>query len=178
MNSTFKFGSEEVCVCIKNQEVWFAAAAVTKILGYRNPSQTLSDNVSPKYICEIDLRRRGSKPKFISEPGLYQLIMRSQLPAAQHFQEWVLEEVLPSIRRNGRYQGEMPLGELGQLFDNLPALIQQPPNPAFKLGQIIKLSQNGDREAKILMLLANHAAIRYLDRECEHDIIKLAEVVA
>ena len=33
--STFKFGSEEVCVCIKNQEVWFMAAAVTKILGYR-----------------------------------------------------------------------------------------------------------------------------------------------
>jgi|JFJP01.1.fsa_nt_gi hypothetical protein len=174
--STFQFGSEEICVCIKNQEVWFMAAAVTKILGYRNCSQTLTDNVNPKYLCEIDLGRRGSKPKFISESGFYQLILRSNLPIAQRFQSWVLEQVLPSIRHSGHYQGEMPLGELGQIFDNLPKLIQEPPNTAFKLGQLIKLG-NG-REAKILMLLANHAAIRYLDREYEHDIIRLAEVSA
>ena len=39
----------------------------------------------------------------ISEPGLYSLVMSSKLPAAEDFQDWVYEEVLPSIRETGEY---------------------------------------------------------------------------
>ncbi|WP_334310648.1 Bro-N domain-containing protein [Dolichospermum circinale] len=51
----------------------------------------------------LDLGRPGKKPVFINEPGLYQLVMRSNLPSAEKFQDWVFEEVLPSIRKTGSY---------------------------------------------------------------------------
>ena len=43
---------------------------------------------------------------FINEAGLYKLIMKSKKPAAQKFQEFVCEEVLPSIRKTGEYKLE------------------------------------------------------------------------
>ena len=39
----------------------------------------------------------------ISEAGLYTLILKSTLPAAEKFQDWVTEEVLPSLRKTGSY---------------------------------------------------------------------------
>jgi prophage antirepressor-like protein len=39
----------------------------------------------------------------ITEPGLYKLVMRSNKPVAEKFQEWVCEDVLPSIRKKGEY---------------------------------------------------------------------------
>jgi len=39
----------------------------------------------------------------VTEPGLYELIFRSDKPAAQRFRVWIFEEVLPSIRRTGSY---------------------------------------------------------------------------
>ena len=41
---------------------------------------------------------------FVSEPGLYLLILKSKLPIAEKFQDWVFEEVLPSIRKHGEYK--------------------------------------------------------------------------
>lgn len=40
---------------------------------------------------------------FINEAGLYKLVLRSKLPAAEEFSDWVCEEVLPSIRKYGYY---------------------------------------------------------------------------
>lgn len=44
----------------------------------------------------------------IPESDVYRLVMRSNLPGAVEFQDWVVEEVLPSIRRTGQYGAEMP----------------------------------------------------------------------
>lgn len=41
---------------------------------------------------------------FIPESDLYRLIMRSQLESAEKFEEWVTAEVLPSIRKTGKYE--------------------------------------------------------------------------
>lgn len=46
----------------------------------------------------------GSEINIISESDLYRLIMRSNLPKAIEFQDWVVEEVLPSIRKTGKYE--------------------------------------------------------------------------
>lgn len=45
------------------------------------------------------------------EPGIYQLIFSSKLDSAEHFQDWVFEEVLPSIRKTGTYSlgGRQPI---------------------------------------------------------------------
>ena len=54
---------------------------------------------------------REGQVAFVSEPGLYALIMNSSTKFATMFQELVLETILPSIRRYGSYQAEMRLTE-------------------------------------------------------------------
>lgn len=51
---------------------------------------------------------RGSDPVFLTELGLYRALMRSRAPKAEAFQEWIAGEVLPAIRRTGRYDGGKP----------------------------------------------------------------------
>ena len=60
---------------------------------------------------------------YISESGLYELIMRSQLPCAKVFKRWVLKEVLPSIRRTGSYSAQPSLEEEE---DEMPILDEPP----------------------------------------------------
>lgn len=101
--SVFEFESNQLEIVMIEDHPWFNASQVAKALGYTNPSKALQDNVSVKYNQQLDLGRRGKKPIFISEPGLYQLVMRSSLPNAEKFQDWVFEEVLPTIRKTGQY---------------------------------------------------------------------------
>ena len=101
--SVFVFEQNSLDVVVIDGQPWFNASQVAKALGYANPSKALQDNVSGKYNQQLDLGKPGKNPNFISEPGLYQLIMRSNLPAAEKFQDWVFEEVLPSIRETGSY---------------------------------------------------------------------------
>ena len=103
--SIFEFDQTEVRVVVDEKNtLWFHASDCAKALGYLNAPQALQDNVLPKYIQQIDLGLPGKKPNFISEPGLYQLVMRSNLPSAERFQDWVFEEVLPAIRETGKYE--------------------------------------------------------------------------
>lgn len=106
--AVFEFESKELEVVVIDNNPWFNASQFAKALGYTNPSEAIQDNVSAKYSQQLDLGRRGKKPVFISEPGLYQLIMRSNLPKAEKFQDWVFEEVLPSIRKTGAYSVNQP----------------------------------------------------------------------
>ena len=101
--SLFKFGTKALEIVIIDNAPWFNASQVAKALGYTNPSKAVQDSVSAKYNQQLDLGRPGKKPVFINEPGLYQLVMRSNLPSAEKFQDWVFEEVLPSIRKTGSY---------------------------------------------------------------------------
>ena len=52
----------------------------------------------------IDNLGRKQKTNFINEPNLYRLIFRSNKPEAQKFANWVYEEVLPQIRKTGKYE--------------------------------------------------------------------------
>ena len=48
---------------------------------------------------------------YINEGDLYRLIMKSKLPAAEKFESWVVDEVLPTIRKTGSYQMQAPQGK-------------------------------------------------------------------
>ncbi|EBZ1027902.1 DNA-binding protein [Salmonella enterica subsp. enterica serovar Muenchen] len=90
----------------------FFAIDVAKSLGYENPARTLKDHC--KSLINIDYTESvrlglGFRPKgviLLTEPDLYRLIMRSKLPSAEKVQDWVCEEVLPSIRQTGSYAVE------------------------------------------------------------------------
>lgn len=121
--SVFEFESKELEVVIIGGNPWFNASQFAKALGYSNPSEAIQDNVSAKYSQQLDLKRRGKKPVFINEPGLYQLIMRSSLPSAEKFQDWVFEEVLPSIRKTGSYSAKPQHKVLGAYTERVECMM-------------------------------------------------------
>lgn len=91
----------------ENGKVWFIAVDVARALGYRNTKQAVIDHVSKKHkMYGVGIRDsigRIQQAIAIDEAGLYSLVLRSKLPRAEAFQEWVVSEVLPSIRNTGGY---------------------------------------------------------------------------
>lgn len=82
-------------------EPLFCLADLCKALNLSNPtvvSQRLEDEERPK----LDLGRQGLTT-FVTEPGMYTVILRSDSPLAKPMQKWVTSEVLPTIRKTGGY---------------------------------------------------------------------------
>ena len=89
-----------------DDEIYFVAVDVCKILGYKNSRKALADHVDDEDKNTVTIRYGipGNPNKtIINESGLYSLIFNSQLPAAKKFKRWVTSEVLPSIRKTGSY---------------------------------------------------------------------------
>lgn len=168
---TFSFNNQLIKIQNADSQIWFCAADVCKAIGYKNPAKAIADNVSPEHNQRLDLGLPGRKPIFISEAGVYELILRSNLPAAVPFRNWVCKQVLPSIRKTGTYTGQMPLAELGVLMTDLPALIAKenstPPDRPFKVRDIVTVEYGkGDRhEAMILDFLGTYVYIKFLTAE-------------
>lgn len=82
----------------------FCGSDVTKSLGYSNSRDALSRHCRGVVKRDIiDSLGRTQEASFISEGDLYRLITHSNLPAAEKFESWVFDEVLPSIRKTGSY---------------------------------------------------------------------------
>ena len=83
---------------------YFVANDVAKALGYINPSDATNKHCKhSKMIWGSDSLGRRQQFKIIPEGDLYRLITHSKLPSAEEFENWVFDEVLPSIRKNGYY---------------------------------------------------------------------------
>ena len=96
-----------------DKEPWFDGLLVAQILKYENPSRALKIHIREKHRQKVGLMTKTtemvvfnlrSDSWLISEPGLYSLIMNSKMELANDFQDWVFEEVLPSIRKTGEYK--------------------------------------------------------------------------
>ena len=85
----------------------FSGIDVAKALGYKRPGEAVATHCksSGTVMCYTNHENSpgGSYSQFINEANLYRLIMKSQLDSAEKFQDWVVEEVLPSIRKHGAY---------------------------------------------------------------------------
>jgi anti-repressor protein len=94
---------ESVRVVAIEGEPWFVARDVAATLGYSNTSKAISDHC--KGITKRYLPTPGGEQEMtlIPERDVYRLVMRSKLPAAERFEEWVVGEVLPAIRKTGAY---------------------------------------------------------------------------
>ncbi|MDC4238420.1 BRO family protein [Pasteurella multocida] len=104
---SFCFKSSQVRVVIDpNQEYWFCGKDVCDILGYTNDSKALKDHCKEKGVTKRYSLTEGGKQEltFINEPNLYRLIIKSRKPEAEPFEAWVFEEVLPQIRKTGKYE--------------------------------------------------------------------------
>lgn len=85
-------------------EPWFVGKDVAEILGYSNPQKAIRDHVDEEdRTVNESFTVNGTMITLINESGLYSLILSSKLPKAKEFKHWVTAEVIPSIRKTGRY---------------------------------------------------------------------------
>ena len=91
-------------------KLYFKAKSVAQYLGYKNTKQAIIDHVWSSNKTTIELCGRDLIPQknkyntiYLNEYGMYQLIFASKMDIAQKFQRWVIEYVLPSIRKTGQF---------------------------------------------------------------------------
>lgn len=96
------FGEVRILVR-ENGEVWFILTDVCKILDLQ--TNKVKERLNPKGWNTIPLLTKGGTQQIIiiNEPNFYRLVLQSRKPIAEKFQDWIVEEVLPSIRRHGAY---------------------------------------------------------------------------
>lgn len=105
MNEVFSFEGANIRTVMVDDEPMFVGKDVAEALGYSNTADALSKHVRTKHkgSSQIATPSGVQTMTVISEPGIYSLIGRSKLKSAERFQDWVHEEVLPSIRKTGSY---------------------------------------------------------------------------
>lgn len=88
-------------------EPWFVASDVLAVLAIGNVTEAMrgldEDEFSTTEVVD-SAGRRQPNTYVVNEPGLYSLILRSRKPQAKAFKRWVTHEVLPAIRKTGRYE--------------------------------------------------------------------------
>jgi hypothetical protein len=98
----FDFEEQAVRVIMRGEDPWFVAADICRVLEHSNTSMALKgldeDEVT---LSQIEGNHRPTN--LISESGLYALVLTSRKEAARRFRKWITAEVLPAIRRTGRY---------------------------------------------------------------------------
>lgn len=84
----------------------FVAIDICKALSHSNPRKAIADLVDPEDIVKAEIDTAGGKQTVncVTESGLYALIFGSKLESAKRFKRWVTSEVLPAIRKTGRYE--------------------------------------------------------------------------
>lgn len=100
----FSYEDHEVRVLDVNGEPWFVLADLCKVLGVRN-SRMAATRLDEADVRQADISSSGQRRAMtiITESGMYDLVVRSDSPAAKPFRRWVTHEVLPAIRRTGTY---------------------------------------------------------------------------
>lgn len=90
---------------------WLCAPDLTRALGYANGPKAVTDHCKDKGITKRYTPTAGGTQllTWLNEANLYRLVMRSKLAEAEQFQDWVVEVVLPTIRRTGKYDGAAAL---------------------------------------------------------------------
>lgn len=101
----FNFQGNQLRTVMIDSEPFFVGKDAATAIGYSNTRKAIRDHVKAKYQREerIVTPFGTQTMTVISEPGLYQLAGESKLPSAGPFQDWVYEQVLPSIRKHGAY---------------------------------------------------------------------------
>ena len=108
----------QIRTCTVKGETYFVGKDVASALGYKKPENAIATHIDEEDKTSTLIQGSGSNYKsqviVINESGLYSLILSSKLDSARRFKRWVTSEVLPAIRKNGRYELESKAKELQQ----------------------------------------------------------------
>jgi len=104
----FDYESKEVrLIQDEDSRLWWVASDVCEILGLSNTTEALR-GLDDDEKNTLRISEGGPERNIINEPGLYSLIIRSNKPQAKNFKRWITHEVLPTIRKTGRYEIDSP----------------------------------------------------------------------
>ena len=116
IEKVFKYGETELSVIKCKDDIWFRGKTLVEVLGYSNPLKAICmhiDSEDKKEMSELvykggtqnghPFRNVQQGTIYVNESGLFALITHSQLESARAFKRWVTKDVLPSIRKTGRY---------------------------------------------------------------------------
>lgn len=108
-------------------EPWFVAADVCRALGLGNSSQAIAklDDDEKSGVIISDPHGREQVTRFISESGLYALVLSSRKPEAKAFKRWITHEVIPAIRKTGGYIAGQETMDDDQLLANALMVAQR-----------------------------------------------------
>jgi len=153
----FDFGNRQVRAMLIDDQPWFVAADVSDALEYRDAANMARNLDGDEKGTQIVSTLGGDQEMLlINESGLYSAILRSRKAEAKRFKKWVTAEVLPAIRKHGRYEdaGDRMSTLLGQTigtdgFHMLGALIK---------GKVAGLPSAVQRRATAKLWSQTHAA--------------------
>lgn len=102
---SYQFDEAPVRVVMIADDPWFVANDICAALSLSNSRKAVGDlDDDEKGVTISDTLGGRQELNIVSESGMYSLIFRSRRPEARRFRKWVTSEVLPAIRRNGRYE--------------------------------------------------------------------------
>ncbi|MCX2960349.1 P22AR C-terminal domain-containing protein [Rodentibacter caecimuris] len=105
----FNFENTPVQTIVENNEIFFRAAQLAELLKYSNPHKAIKDHVDPDDLTKreiVNTVNKRAQVLFVNESGMYSLILSSKLESAKRVKRWVTSEILPQIRKTGKYQLE------------------------------------------------------------------------
>ena len=103
----FKFENTPVQTIVENNEIFFRATQLAELLQYKNPHDALRKHVDSDDLAKreiVNTINKRAQVLFVNESGMYSLVLSSKLEQAKKVKRWVTSEVLPTIRKTGKYQ--------------------------------------------------------------------------
>lgn len=101
----FQYDDQPVRTIVIDGDPWFVLNDICAILEISNPSMVAA-RVDPEYLSQaevLDGRGLPRQTNIVSEPGMYEVVLRSDAQLAKPFRKWIVSTVLPEIRRTGSY---------------------------------------------------------------------------
>ena len=174
----------EIRTVTMDGEPMFCLIDVCKALEIKNATVT-AQRLDEDELAKLDLGSRAGNTNFITESGLYAVILRSDKPNAKKFRKWVTSEVLPQIRKNGTYQKpmtpqEMMRVQLGMIDGHEERITHLENTMTIDYGQQQELKKMVNK--RVVEILGGKKAPAYkalskkIFAECNHDIQDFFEV--
>ena len=106
--SVFSFENAQVRALGTPDLPLFVAVDAAGALGYKDKTNAIKQHVDPEDLIKSEIETAGGRQvvNCVNESGLYALIFGSKLESAKRFKRWVTSEVLPAIRKTGRYEAQ------------------------------------------------------------------------
>lgn len=166
LESIFKnneFGQLRTFVDLEGKP-WIAGVDVARALGYKNPTNAVKTHCKSNRTIKHKLNNRLGSGNyeiiFIQESNFYRLVIKSTLPSAEKFQDWVVEDVLPSLRETGKYEIKEEEVSEGEKLEAIKGTAKEDSYVSY----LVELLEEKDKElvkAKQAASLANSGLIGF-----------------